>query len=229
MTTRVFVLVAVSMLATTGISAAQPGGVQWTPDGVRILVNKDVGAERWAITLNLVGATVTGNVFFSDGRAPSFVWCERVSHNHEPDLGKLVLRYRCFGSDRAQGGFSLSDWQLISDQVSLDATFFAPPAETCNLQGALNGPNAQNSDSFWDCTGTSGTFQFQAFGDGTGFSTAIGAFEFDLVGNGCGFGKLSNGSFFNVGFSPSRDLLTLYQTNATVDQIILSECHREAL
>jgi hypothetical protein len=212
-------------LAPTSSSAAA-GGVQWTPDGLRILANKDVGSERWAITLNLFDGSVTGNVFFTNGQPPSFIFCEKIGHTHQPDIAKLTLQYRCFGSDSAFGVFALSDWNFISDQVALDATFFAPEPETCDLTGALNGANAQNANSFWDCSGTDGQFQFQVFGDGTGVSSAIGAFTFDVVANGCGFGHVSGGGFFNVAYSPTRQILTLYETNANVDQFGLNECHR---
>src|SRR5262245_1237489 len=50
-------------------------GVQISPDGKRVLISKDVGDERWAITLN-DDNTVTGNVFPQDGGPPQFVWCE---------------------------------------------------------------------------------------------------------------------------------------------------------
>lgn len=53
-------------------------GVQVTRDGARALVSKDVGAERWAITRNSDDGTVTGNVFFSGGGEPAFLWCEET-------------------------------------------------------------------------------------------------------------------------------------------------------
>ena len=41
-----------AVLGTPSAVVAQSRGVQFTPDGKRTLVNKDVGSERWAITLN---------------------------------------------------------------------------------------------------------------------------------------------------------------------------------
>jgi len=214
------------LLPIPDVARAQPGGVQWTPDALRILVNKDVGAERWAITLNLLDATVTGNVFFTDARPPLFLWCERTGHNHSPSLAELLLSYRCFGSERAQSVFTVGDWSLVSDQVTLDGLFFAPPPETCDLSGAFNGANAQSATSFWDCNGSSGPFQFQAFADGTGFSSNIGAFAFDLADGGCGFGQRADGAFFNAAYSPSRQRLLLYEVDPTVSRFTLSECVR---
>ncbi len=51
-------------------------GIQLTPGGKRVLVNKDVGAERWAITLNRDDGTATGNVFVPGGGEPAFIFCE---------------------------------------------------------------------------------------------------------------------------------------------------------
>lgn len=221
--------VALLIFSSEALGHAASGGVQWSPDGVRLFVNKDVGAERWSITLNLTDLTATGNIFFTDGRAPAFVWCQRTGHNHEPNLAKLTLKYSCYGSSGAIGGFSFDDWTLISDNVQLDAVFFAPDPETCDLSGVTNGPNAQSATSYWDCGGTGAAFQFQAFDDGTGFSSTIGPFEFDLVHKGCGFGRRADGVYFNAIYAPSRDLLTLYETDAQVEQAALSECHRKPL
>ena len=222
---KIVVALAVALSGATVVDAA-PGGVQWTPDSARVLVNKDVGAERWAITLNLADVSATGNVFFVDGGSPAFIWCEKIGHDFEPSIGELTLLYRCFGSDRAVGGFGIDDWSLISDEVFVPASFFVPEAETCDLRDAVNGPNAENATSFWECNGNGGTFQFQVFVNGTGVSTATGPFEFDVIDQACSFGRLSDGSVLDVEYSPSRDLLTLYEITPSVDQFTLSECHR---
>jgi len=230
MDSRWRLIVALAMVAPGAtVAHAAPGGVQWTPDSARILVNKDVGAERWAITLNLADVSATGNVFFVDGRSPAFIWCEKITQEFEPSIGELTLQYRCFGSDAAEGGFGLDDWDLISDEVFLPASFFIPPAETCDLRNAVSGPNAQNATSFWECNGNGGTLQFQVFGDGTGVSTATGPFEFDVIDQACTFGRLSDGSFLDLEYSPSRDRLTLYEITPAVDQFTLSECYRTDL
>jgi hypothetical protein len=211
----------------TGAAAAD--GVQWTPDANRILVNKDVGAERWAITLNLSDLTATGNVFFTTGQAPNFIWCEKTASEFDPQVGELTLQYRCLGSDRAVGGFALSDWSEISDEVFLPMSFFVPEAETCDLRDALNGPNANNASSAWQCEGNDGRFEFRIFANGTGSSTATGDFEFDAVEQACTFGRLGDGSFLDVEYSPSRDHLTVYEIPSDVKSVIVSECERQDL
>jgi hypothetical protein len=56
--------------------SARESGIQFSPDGKRVFVSKDVGDQRFAITLNTDDGTVTGNVFFPQGGEPRFVACE---------------------------------------------------------------------------------------------------------------------------------------------------------
>ncbi len=230
MKARVRVIAAIALIVSGAtIVHAAPTGVQWTPDGLRILVNKDVGAERWAITWNLSDVSATGNVFFLDDRSPSFIWCELIGHDFVSSIGELDLQYRCFGSDRAFGGFHFADWTLISDSVVLPASFFIPEAETCDLSDAVNGPNAALASSFWQCSGNGGRFDFQVFTNRTAVSSATGTFDYDVIGEACTIARLDDGSFLDVEYSPSRDHLTLYEIPSAVDQVTVSECDRQSL
>lgn len=205
--------------------AAQTG-VQWTPDSDRILVNKDVGAERWAITLNVSDFSASGNVFRTDGGDPAFIWCEKTGHSYDDSIGELYLEYRCYGADRAVGGFTSPDWTLISDDVVLPLSFFIPAAETCEHAGALNGPSSGSAGSYWNCGGSEGGFEFQLFGNGTGDNTATGSFTYDTINEACTIAELDDGTFLDVEYSPSRDHLTIYETNTDVTTLIVSECER---
>jgi hypothetical protein len=49
------------------------------------------------------------------------------------------------------------------------------------------------------------------------------------VEQACTFGRLEDGSFLDVEYSPSRDHLTVYEIPAEVNSLILSECEREDL
>jgi hypothetical protein len=227
--TRIVVTAVAMVLSGSAVVGAAPTGVQWTPDGLRILVNKDVGAERWAITWNLSDVSTTGNVFFQDDRAPSFIWCENTGHDFVGSIGELDLQFRCFGSDAAFGGFHFADWSLISDSVFLPASFFIPPAETCDLTDAVNGPNAGSASSFWQCSGNGGRFDFEVFSNGTAISSATGSFDYDVIAEACTIARLDDGSFLDVEYSPSRDHLTLYEIPSAVDQVIVSECDRQSL
>lgn len=68
-------------LAASAVAGGRESGIQLTPDGERILVSKDVGAERYAITANTADRSLTGNVFFTDGGPAKFIACSRISGN----------------------------------------------------------------------------------------------------------------------------------------------------
>ncbi len=91
-------------------------GIQNTPDARRIIVNKDVGSERWAISRNLDDGTVTGNVFRSDGGAPAFIFCEPTGGNN----------LRCQGANACQSAPCVGGFSFVAD-VSLPADFFSVP------------------------------------------------------------------------------------------------------
>lgn len=221
----------VAALALAFAIAAAPShaaqtGVQWTPDSARLLVNKDVGAERWAITLNLSDFSATGNVFYTDDRAPSFIWCRKDSERFDASIGELDLRYSCFGADRAIGVFTSPDWVLISDDIELPLSFFIPDAEVCDNSGALNGATSASSGSYWNCGGSEGNFEFQLFANGTGNNSVTGPFEYDVVNDACTTVPLGDGSYLDVAYSPTLDHLTIYETTTDVQTLIVSECER---
>ncbi len=81
-----------------------------------------MGNERWAITQNLDDHTVTGNVFRTDGGAPSFIWCQQTS-NDGSNLGES-----CWGADACDiGPCTPSMWTFIAN-VTLPVSFFAEPS-----------------------------------------------------------------------------------------------------
>ena len=113
----------VGILAVVGLVRAQedrPSGLQITPDEVRTLISKDVGAERWAITRNLDDNTVTGNVFFPTGDAPLFLYCTQTGMAD----GNLTLD--CSSADLCAGAPCGGDqWSFLSS-VTLPESFFLP-------------------------------------------------------------------------------------------------------
>lgn len=125
---------------------AMAANVTVTPDDSRTLVSKDVGGERWAISYNSrEDGTVTGNVFFTDGGSPRFIWCEESA---ESSGAELMLR--CSGADRCTaapceredwtrlGEFPIAKsffqpdqgltWTRLDNEVGLPSSFFEPPA-----------------------------------------------------------------------------------------------------
>lgn len=118
MRTRLLLLATLSLgLVAPGLAGAQ-SGIQITPDSRRVLVSKDVGAERWALTRNLEDGTVTGNVFFSDGSLPQFIACEEVGR----DGG--TLRLRCDASLQCPLlPCIVTEWKSLGE-VTLPVSFF---------------------------------------------------------------------------------------------------------
>ena len=110
------------LLLTSGAHAGSgaPSALQVAPDGRGVLISKDVGGARWSINRNPDG-TATGNVFFPDGGAPAFVWCEEVGQAG----GEVVLS--CRGADRcAAAPCPPGLWSFLSE-VTLPSEFFQPP------------------------------------------------------------------------------------------------------
>ncbi|MEW6269349.1 MAG: hypothetical protein AB1689_08655 [Thermodesulfobacteriota bacterium] len=117
--------------------AQVPSGSTLSPDLQSYLVNKDLGAERWTINLNLYSQdpddviNVTGNIFRSDGGPASFVECLV----REDSTGTLTdpastFRLSCSGSDACASTAETcarESWTLISDDVPVPASFFLPP------------------------------------------------------------------------------------------------------
>lgn len=101
--------------------AERQSGVQITRDGKRTLISKDVGDERWAITLNADDGSITGNVFRRDGGAPQFVWCDQTG------ASEADLEFLCKGADACPTGSCTSDvWTTIAP-VSIPRSFLLPP------------------------------------------------------------------------------------------------------
>lgn len=118
--------------------ASAQRGATLTPDRLTYIVNKDVGADRWTITVNLATfdplrvINVTGNVYRPGVVSPSFIWCQV-----RPDsTGTLadpasVFRLRCHGTESCIAsalGCARESWVPIADDVALPASFFLPVA-----------------------------------------------------------------------------------------------------
>ena len=118
------VLAALGM-GVTSARAQSAAGTRTTPDGKQVLISKDVGSERWAISMNLDDGTVTGNVF-RPGAEPSFVWCERTGDDGNPDPSAVLIDYACSGADRCVAEpCTASEWSFIGN-VTLPGSFFLP-------------------------------------------------------------------------------------------------------
>jgi hypothetical protein len=101
----------------------------YDPDHAQILVNADVGHERWAITAEASNDTLLGNVFMTNGTPPAFLWCEITDIRGQ--LPNQTLGMECFGADtcppsHGQGGTCYTDQWGDLGRVELPATFLMP-------------------------------------------------------------------------------------------------------
>ena len=117
----VAILLACAVVRTPAHAQDRQSGVQITPNGKRVLISKDVGGQRWAITRNLNDGTVTGNVYLPDGGDPSFLFCSQSSATVDSVDLSCFSAGSCLASPC--GGIYFS---FIAD-VTLPQAFFAPP------------------------------------------------------------------------------------------------------
>ncbi len=123
------VVMAVGVMLGVGAPVLAKSPVRMTPDGTAILVNKDVGGARWAISLDLERATLTGNVFVGD-TAEHFFWCGLIDSSGDPgDLATQTLRMHCFTADPCKDVAScltgFKEWQSVGE-LQLPGSFFLP-------------------------------------------------------------------------------------------------------
>lgn len=131
------------LIADTSLAATQ-SGVQYSRDGQRVYVSKDVGSERWSITRERSTGLVSGLIFIPGGGEPLFVECDQRS-----DDGSNVS-LACFGANACPTDQCSSDsWSFVSD-VTVPASFFAsgvgppPEPEGCQpYQACLTDPQQQ--------------------------------------------------------------------------------------
>ncbi len=101
---------------------AEDSHVQFSRDGAATIIQKDFGAERWSIHHDLVDGYVTGNVFFTDGRPPTFLSCRRTAET------TTDATYECYEA----AGCGPTDDPCVSHHqalgtVTLPRAFFLPP------------------------------------------------------------------------------------------------------
>lgn len=134
---RVAIILAVAavLAAARGADPAHAGsGVQYSRDRSSTLISKDVGAERWAITYRVDDGAAFGNVFYPDGRDPSFISCDRIGVNGSDSS------YRCYGANRCPGEPCGEEQYSFIAEVSLPTSFFFPPSGPTPTPSPTPGP-----------------------------------------------------------------------------------------
>lgn len=105
-------------------SEGRASGIQNVPGG-GVLVSKDVGGQRYAITANVDG-TLTGNVFFADTGAAKFIFCEPLAG--DPPA------FACAVADSCATASCVDEFVTLPDPVTLPSGFFAVPGACPSYQ-----------------------------------------------------------------------------------------------
>ena len=124
-------LAAVAVIVATSGAAARESAVQCTSVGSQVLVNKDVGQDRWVITYRKSDGLTIGNVFTGEGGAV-FVQCTRNGVSN----GKLQLQ--CATADSCSAD-TCPDFQPLPDPVAIDCSFFAAPCSPVPVSTSFAG------------------------------------------------------------------------------------------
>jgi hypothetical protein len=118
------------LLLLAAPALARDSAIQITHQGpTTVLVQKDVGSDRWAINVSLEETSaleVTGNVFRPNGSA-AFLQCRPIDVlNPDAPLAQRVVVYNCYGSDSCPGApCSADQWSFLTT-VNLPVTFLLP-------------------------------------------------------------------------------------------------------
>jgi len=169
-------LIAVAAITSTTSGWAADRGIQFTPSGDQVLANKDVGTDRWAITLHDADGTVTGNVFRGDGSLPAFVACNPLPQEHS---------FACFGADPCSEGGTQRGIQrtpdgkrvLVNKDVGADRWAIALNNDDQTVIG--NVFQADGSPAFIVCTPLAGENDFACSGaDGCTVEPCTDQFSF---------------------------------------------------
>ncbi len=170
-------LASVALLAAAAPTRAQtsgddtPAGVTMTPDQRHLLVNKQLGEERWTISVNLVPeaetgsgprvASIAGNVFRPGSDEVSFLFCQaEPGSTRSLSDPEGVLRLRCKGTGRCAEGAPACEgrsscgaldcarhgWTLVASGLEVPAGFFLPPE---GLSGGAPEPAAAARAGRW--------------------------------------------------------------------------------
>ena len=141
---RIAMLALAAVITASGANAQT--GATLAPDLQSFLVNKDLGNERWTINVNLFSTNpndiinVTGNIFRADGGPASFVTClVRSDSTGTLNDPSSTFRLSCSGADACTttaDACARNAWTLISDDVSVPASFFLPPGGAGALRAA---------------------------------------------------------------------------------------------
>ena len=126
---RLLTATIILLLAFAVPGFARESGIQITHQGPQIiLIQKDVGSERWAINLSLEETSpmeLTGHVFRGDG-SPIFIQCRPVDVFGSGDIRNMTVIYNCYAADTCRAApCTQNQWSFVAE-VPISGSFFVP-------------------------------------------------------------------------------------------------------
>ena len=148
-----------------------------TPDGEQVLIQRKVGPERWAIAYSFGRGTITGNVFKTDGSAPSFVSCAftDIAYAEDPFDSRYFLD--CWGADTCSAlPCGSNQWTLIATGIELPASFVLAPGTKATFGGNIEPFLDRECSSCHSGTNPAGELDLAA---GASFANTVGVLSSD--------------------------------------------------
>jgi hypothetical protein len=151
-----------------------------TPDGEQMLIQRNVGSERWAISYSFGGSTITGNVFKADGGAPSFVSCAFTDIDYAEDPFDSRYFLDCWGADTCSAlPCGSNQWTLIATGIELPASFVLAPGTKATFGGNIEPFLDRECSSCHSGTNPAGELDLAA---GASFANTVGVLSSDSSG-----------------------------------------------
>jgi hypothetical protein len=141
-----FLLLCLVCLSST--AAAQPRNLQVTPAGSHVIINKDVGDERWAMTYDLSADMLTGTVYSGGGQERAFFECTNMTPEN-PETVTLSCSISNSGCGASPPSTEVcpqdGEWQQVATQP-LPRPFFGLARSTVPVPATCALPEAAADD-----------------------------------------------------------------------------------
>lgn len=177
-----------AMTLTLTLSASPvvaDSALQITRNREQVLISKDVGSERWAITFDPDGGQITGNVMTSSG--PVFVDCSVVAATLED------LTFACFSLSACGSEPCTRDWMPFVSSVTLPLSFLRPEGS----------PPLTSTPAI--CANIAGSWSLVTSGQGVG----IYADGLTIEQSGCSFQAYTSGGGVIAAGAIAGDILSI--------------------
>jgi len=165
-TRRSLLVAGIVLLAAGSASAQRDSSVACTDNG-SVLISKDVGSDRWAITYRPTDGVTTGNVYAADGGA-IFLQCRRES------VTSGAVELSCSTSPGC-GATECPAFEPIGGTVAIPCSFFTAPCSK------LVAPFSSGAT----CSGSPARPPYDSEASCMAFASQSGCYEYEYSQNRC--------------------------------------------